>query len=74
MIPGKNANAGSAPLAIAALGEALKALRLWARGMRERPRTRWERMESPTPAAGGFKVVLNVSTLQPGDSYAHAFW
>lgn len=49
--PNKDANSGSALRASSALGEALKALGHLARGMSERPRTRWGKIQSPTPAA-----------------------
>lgn len=49
--PNKDAISGSALRAISALREALRALGRLARGMSERPRTRWGKIQSPTPAA-----------------------
>lgn len=49
--PGKDANSGSALLAVSDFGEAFKLLGRLTREMSERPRARWERIQSPTPAA-----------------------
>lgn len=64
----------SALLETSALGVAPKAQGHLARGMSERPRTRWERIQSPTLAVCRAQSGVKCQHFSVRDSQAHTFF